>query len=127
MRGLVQHIRLFATNHLGSLIRQHSDLDTASDSRSTNSALEWQIDLLVPQLYDPASEVTQLAVSILTRACTDEETLEMVVRKGPQVEHLGEGAVELLTQLSRVFRFCLSSFRPMLTNLFAGSWGVRSG
>ncbi|GAA5902766.1 TORC2 complex subunit TSC11 [Sporobolomyces salmoneus] len=94
-----KHIRLFATNHLGTLIRQSSHDFGPSKSRSrTNEALEWQIDLLVPQLYDPAPEVTQLAVSILTRACTNEDTLELVVRKQPQVEHLGDAAVELLTQ-----------------------------
>ena len=86
-----QHIRLFATNHLASLIRQ-------SSSSHKSQCSEWQIDLLVPQLYDPSPEVTQLAISILSQACTNERTLEMVVRKRPEVEHLGEGAVELLTQ-----------------------------
>ncbi|GAA5998873.1 hypothetical protein JCM5350_007882 [Sporobolomyces pararoseus] len=93
-----KHIRLFATNHLATLIRESSDSINNSRSSSNTAALEWQIDLLVPQLYDPAPEVTQLAVSILTRACTNEETLEMVVRKQPQVEHLGDVAVDLLTQ-----------------------------
>jgi len=86
-----QHIRLFATNHLASLIRQ-------SSSSHKSQCSEWQIDLLVPQLYDPSPEVTRLAISILSQACTNERTLEMVVRKRPEVEHLGEGAVELLTQ-----------------------------
>ncbi|GAA5937590.1 TORC2 complex subunit TSC11 [Sporobolomyces koalae] len=86
-----QHVRLFATNFLASLIRQ------SSASHSTRCA-EWQIDLLVPQLYDPAPEVTKLAISVLTLACTHQETLEMVVRKRPEVEHLAGDAVELLTQ-----------------------------
>ncbi|GAA5961649.1 hypothetical protein JCM3765_000463 [Sporobolomyces pararoseus] len=93
-----KHIRLFATNHLATLIRESSNSVNNARSSSNSAALEWQIDLLVPQLYDPAPEVTQLAVSILTRACTNEDTLEMVVRKQPQVEHLGDVAVDLLTQ-----------------------------
>ncbi|GAA5852982.1 hypothetical protein JCM3766R1_000033, partial [Sporobolomyces carnicolor] len=106
-----KHIRLFATEHLGKLIRQAgsgaigcSVIDERSRGQpppraSTNQALEWQIDLLVPQLYDPAPDVNRLAVSILTRACVaHDETLEMVVRKEPQLEHLGDTATELLTQ-----------------------------
>ncbi|GAA6063262.1 hypothetical protein JCM10212_004996 [Sporobolomyces blumeae] len=87
-----KQIRLFATQYLASLIRQATSLSPSS------RCAPWQVDLLIPQLFDPVPEVTDLAVSILSTICQDEDTLEMVVQKRPEIEHLGEAAVGLLTQ-----------------------------
>ncbi|GAA5917264.1 hypothetical protein JCM5296_000314 [Sporobolomyces johnsonii] len=87
-----KHIRLFATRHLAHL------LFTTAAASPLGRAEEWQIDLLVPQLYDPSPEVTELAVQVLDQACQEAETLEMVVRKRPALDHLGEVGVGLLTK-----------------------------
>ncbi|GAA5918699.1 hypothetical protein JCM1841_006247 [Sporobolomyces salmonicolor] len=88
-----KHIRLFATRHLATLL-----LTTAATASPLGRAEEWQIDLLVPQLYDPSPEVTELAVQVLDQACQETETLEMVVRKRPALDHLGDVGVGLLTK-----------------------------
>ncbi|KAF8349461.1 Rapamycin-insensitive companion of mTOR, N-term-domain-containing protein [Amanita rubescens] len=73
-----KHIRLYATRHLGTLIR---------NSASANA---WTLRLLLTQLYDPASEVCEMAVHFLEEACEDKEVLQMVVEMQPTMDHLGE-------------------------------------
>ena len=73
-----QHIRLFATNHLGSLIRA---------SATTNA---WTLRLLLTQLYDPAFEVREVAVRFLEEACESTDVLQSVVEMQPTLDHLGE-------------------------------------
>lgn len=73
-----KHIRLYATSHLGALIR---------NSTSANS---WTLRLLLTQLYDPAPEVCEMAVQLLEEACEDMEVLQMVVEMQPTMDHLGE-------------------------------------
>ncbi|EGN98236.1 hypothetical protein SERLA73DRAFT_169260 [Serpula lacrymans var. lacrymans S7.3] len=72
------HIRLFATNHLGDLIR---------GSVKPNS---WTLRLLLTQLYDPAPEVCEMAIHFLEEACEAMETLQLVVEMQPNMDHLGE-------------------------------------
>lgn len=73
-----KHIRLFATNHLGSLIR------------ASTTANAWTLRLLLTQLYDPAFEVREVAVRYLEEACEAPDVLQMVVEMQPTLEHLGE-------------------------------------
>jgi rapamycin-insensitive companion of mTOR len=78
MLMLFQHIRSYATSHLGELVRA---------SATTNS---WTLRLLLTQLYDPAMEVRELAVHFLQEACEATEVLEIVVEMQPTLDHLGE-------------------------------------
>ncbi|KAG6812566.1 hypothetical protein H0H92_002218 [Tricholoma furcatifolium] len=73
-----KHIRLFATQHLGELIR------------GSASANAWTLRLLLTQLYDPAAEVCQHAVHCLEELCEDKEILQLVVEMQPTMDHLGE-------------------------------------
>ncbi|KZS99473.1 uncharacterized protein LAESUDRAFT_816934 [Laetiporus sulphureus 93-53] len=73
-----KHIRLFATNHLGTLIR-------ASPVANT-----WTLRLLLTQLYDPALEVREVAVHFLEEACEAPDVLQTVVEMQPTLDHLGE-------------------------------------
>ncbi|CAL1712811.1 unnamed protein product [Somion occarium] len=73
-----KHIRLYATNHLGQLIR------------ASTSANAWTLRLLLTQLYDPSLEVQEVAVRFLEEACEDPEVLQLVVEMHPTLDHLGE-------------------------------------
>ena len=93
---LPQHIRHYATKRLGTLIRE---------SVNVNS---WTLRLLLTQLYDPASDVCQLAVEILKEACDSKEILELVVEMHPTMDHLGEMGHGLLLKFVFFPRFlCL--------------------
>lgn len=59
---------------------------------------EWQIRLLLTQIYDPSSEVCDLAVRILETACLDLGTLQIVVQMRPTLDHLGDMGTGLLTR-----------------------------
>lgn len=80
----IQHIRLYATKHLGKLIR---------DSPTANA---WMLRLLLTQLYDPDRSVCEHAVQLLEEACESQDVLEIVVDMQPTLEHLGEVANALL-------------------------------
>ncbi|KAG6854116.1 hypothetical protein C0991_010280 [Blastosporella zonata] len=73
-----KHIRVFATEHLGGLIR------------GSVSANAWTLRLLLTQLYDPAAEVCELAVHFLEELCEDKDILQLVVEMQPMMDHLGE-------------------------------------
>jgi hypothetical protein len=73
-----QHIRSYATNHLGELVR------------ATTVANSWTLRLLLTQLYDPAMEVRELAVQFLQEACEAMDVLQIVVEMQPTLDHLGE-------------------------------------
>jgi rapamycin-insensitive companion of mTOR len=77
-RDIPQHIRHYATKRLGILIRESVNINS------------WTLRLLLTQLYDPASDVCQLAVEILKEACDSKEILELVVEMHPTMDHLGE-------------------------------------
>lgn len=89
---ITQHVRIFATQHLSHL------LSLAAASSSKGGAQEWQIRLLLTQIYDPSPEVCELAVKVLERACQSLETLEIVVQMRPSLDHLGEMGTGLLTR-----------------------------
>ncbi|KAJ6585048.1 Rapamycin-insensitive companion of mTOR, N-term-domain-containing protein [Mycena capillaripes] len=72
------HIRLYATRHLGDLIRQ------------SPTANAWTLRLLLTQLYDPEPEVCELAVTYLRDACESKDILQLVVEMQPTMDHLGE-------------------------------------
>ncbi|EDR13794.1 uncharacterized protein LACBIDRAFT_309182 [Laccaria bicolor S238N-H82] len=73
-----KHIRLYATRHLGVLIR------------GSANANAWTLRLLLTQLYDPAPEVCEMAVHFLEEACESKEILQLVVDMQPTMDHLGE-------------------------------------
>ncbi|KAH7885334.1 Rapamycin-insensitive companion of mTOR, N-term-domain-containing protein [Phlebopus sp. FC_14] len=78
------HIRLFATSHLGELIRK------------TLSPVAWTLRLLLTQLYDPAPEVCEMAIQFLDEACDEMEVLQLVVEMQPTMDHLGDTGHPLL-------------------------------
>ena len=73
-----QHIRSYATKHLGELVR------------ASPIANSWTLRLLLTQLYDPAVEVRGLAVSFLQEACEVSDVLHLVVEMQPMLDHLGD-------------------------------------
>ena len=79
-----REIRLFATNHLGELIR------------GSSQASAWALRLLLTQLYDPDMVVQEVAVRYLEEACEAPDVLEMVVEMHPTLEHLGDIGHSLL-------------------------------
>ncbi|EMD39883.1 hypothetical protein CERSUDRAFT_112137 [Gelatoporia subvermispora B] len=91
-----KHIRLFATNHLGDLIR------------AATVANAWTLRLLLTQLYDPAPEVRADAVRFLEEACEAVDVLQTVVEMQPTLDHLGEIGHPLLLKFMSTptgFRF----------------------
>ncbi|KAJ7107266.1 Rapamycin-insensitive companion of mTOR, N-term-domain-containing protein, partial [Mycena crocata] len=72
------HIRLYATRHLGDLIR------------GSPTANAWTLRLLLTQLYDPEPEVCELAVTYLRDVCESKDILQLVVEMQPTMDHLGE-------------------------------------
>jgi hypothetical protein len=72
-------IRLFATQHLGVIMRQ-----------SESEYNDWVIRLLVTQLYDTHMDVCQMAVNLLDEACEKHANLELLVKCRPSLGHLGE-------------------------------------
>ncbi|THH23167.1 hypothetical protein EUX98_g8011 [Antrodiella citrinella] len=72
-----KHIRMYATNHLGELIR------------ASPTANSWTLRLLLTQLYDPAVEVQEVAVRYLQEACESADILQAVVEMHPTLDHLG--------------------------------------
>ncbi|KAK4705182.1 rapamycin-insensitive companion of mTOR, partial [Phenoliferia sp. Uapishka_3] len=81
-----KHVRVFATERLALLTRE------------TEQVEEWQVRLLLTQLYDPSQEVCELAVRVLEDACRTLETLEVVVQMRPSLDHLGDFGDILLTR-----------------------------
>ncbi|GAA5806120.1 hypothetical protein HPULCUR_011649 [Helicostylum pulchrum] len=89
-------IRLFATQHIGVIMRQ-----------SEAEFNDWVIRLLVTQLYDTHMDVCQTAVTLLDEACEKQANLELLVKCRPSLGHLGEiGNPLLLRFLSTSTGFC---------------------
>lgn len=89
-------IRLFATQHLGVIMRQ-----------SEAEYNDWVIRLLVTQLYDTHMDVCQTAVTLLDESCEKQANLELLVKCRPSLGHLGEiGNPLLLRFLSTSTGFC---------------------
>ncbi|KAJ7761527.1 Rapamycin-insensitive companion of mTOR, N-term-domain-containing protein [Mycena maculata] len=72
------HIRLYATRHLGEMIR------------GSPTANAWTLRLLLTQLYDPEPDVCELAVTYLRDVCESKDILQLVVEMQPTMDHLGE-------------------------------------
>ncbi|TPX33890.1 hypothetical protein SmJEL517_g03313 [Synchytrium microbalum] len=88
MTSAYKHIRLFATNHLRSLLRS-----------GVVDFSVWGVPLLVTQLYDPTPEVCERAVAVLEEACNDRQNLEAAVRLRPSLDSLGIVARDLFLSL----------------------------
>ncbi|KAG0211914.1 hypothetical protein BGX28_007196 [Mortierella sp. GBA30] len=80
-----KHIRLFATQHLGTVIK--------NDANEFN---DWGIRLLCTQLCDPSLDVCQMAVRALDDACAHRKNLDLLIRLRPNLDHLGEADNPLL-------------------------------
>ncbi|CAG8523548.1 7861_t:CDS:10 [Ambispora leptoticha] len=80
-----KQMRLYATKHLGIILRS-----------STKKFSDWGIRLLITQLYDPAMEVCEMAVRVLEEICKHKENLELLVKLRPSLDHLGEVGNPLL-------------------------------
>ncbi|KAF8934324.1 hypothetical protein BGZ58_005786 [Dissophora ornata] len=80
-----KHIRLYATQHLGTVIK--------SDRNEFN---DWGIRLLCTQLCDPSQDVCHMAVRALDDACTQRKNLDLLIRLRPNLDHLGEAGNPLL-------------------------------
>ncbi|KAF9126477.1 hypothetical protein BGW39_006597 [Mortierella sp. 14UC] len=80
-----KHIRLFATQHLGAVLK--NDRVDSSD---------WGIRLLYTQLCDPSSDVSHMAVRALDDACAHHKNLDLLIRLRPNLDHLGEAGSPLL-------------------------------
>ncbi|KAF9959695.1 hypothetical protein BGZ70_008784 [Mortierella alpina] len=80
-----KHIRLFATQHLGTVIK--------NDANEFN---DWGIRLLCTQLCDPSLDVCQMAVRALDDACSHRKNLDLLIRLRPNLDHLGEADNPLL-------------------------------
>ncbi|KAG1822809.1 Rapamycin-insensitive companion of mTOR, N-term-domain-containing protein [Suillus subaureus] len=92
--------RLYATNHLGDLIRD-SIIPVA-----------WTLRLLLTQIYDQAPEVCELAIQFLEEACDVMEVLQLVVEMQPTMDHLGEIGHPLLLKFMSTpmgFRYLYSA------------------
>lgn len=81
---MLQEIRLYATSHVGELIR------------GSTQANAWTIRLLLTQLYDPDMVVQEVAVRYLEEACEASDVLQMVVEMHPTLDHLGDVGHPLL-------------------------------
>jgi hypothetical protein len=94
MTSCSKTIRIFATR----LLRKYA---TQQISETSARTVEWAIQLLVTQLYDPEIEVCEVAIKILEEACKQKHSLEFIVKCRPALDHLGEiGAPLLLRFLS---------------------------
>ncbi|KAK5821402.1 Rapamycin-insensitive companion of mTOR, N-term-domain-containing protein [Linnemannia elongata] len=80
-----KHIRLFATQHLGTVLK---------NERGESS--DWGIRLLYTQLCDPSSDVSHMAVRALDDACSHHKNLDLLIRLRPNLDHLGEAGSPLL-------------------------------
>jgi len=115
-----KHIRLFATQHLGNILKnektdsndwaiqllctQVSDkftfprfLDQDYDSQFNTSLF------ILSQLCDPSTDVSHMAVRTLDEACSCRENLDTLIRLRPSLDHLGEAGNPLM------FRFLSTS------------------
>jgi rapamycin-insensitive companion of mTOR len=88
-----QRTRLYATNHLGDLIRD------------SITPVAWTLRLLLTQIYDQAPEVCELAIQFLEEACDAMEVLQLVVEMQPTMDHLGEFGHPLLLKSVRSSAF----------------------
>ncbi|KAF9137084.1 hypothetical protein BGX30_010572, partial [Mortierella sp. GBA39] len=80
-----KHIRLFATQHLGTVLK----IERGESS-------DWGIRLLYTQLCDPSSDVSHMAVRALDDACSHHKNLDLLIRLRPNLDHLGEAGSPLL-------------------------------
>ncbi|KAF9434712.1 hypothetical protein BGZ76_007560 [Entomortierella beljakovae] len=80
-----KHIRLYATEHLGTVIK--------NDKNEFN---DWAIRLLSTQLCDPSLDVCKIAIRALDNACAHKKNLDFLIQLRPNLDHLGEAGNPLL-------------------------------
>lgn len=106
------HVRLFATSHLGELIR------------NSLSPVSWSLRLLLTQLYDPSPEVCEMAIQFLEEACDAMEVLQLVVEMQPTMDHLGEiGHPLLLKSILKRDALCIH-LTDIIHQIYVHSNGV---
>ncbi|KAF9355130.1 hypothetical protein BGX26_006953 [Mortierella sp. AD094] len=92
-----KHIRLYATQHLGTVIKN-----------DRNEFNDWAIRLLCTQLCDPSMDVCHMAVRALDDACSQKKNLDFLIQLRPNLDHLGEAGNPLLLRFlstSRGFHY----------------------
>ncbi|KAF9580285.1 hypothetical protein BGW38_003131, partial [Lunasporangiospora selenospora] len=92
-----KHIRLFATQHLGSVVKNEK-----------SEFNEWAVRLLCTQLCDPSLDVCHMAVRALDEACSNRKNLDLLIKLRPTLDHLGEAGNPLLLRFlstSHGFRY----------------------
>lgn len=110
---LPQRTRLYATNHLGDLIRD------------SLTPVAWTLRLLLTQIYDPEPEVCELAIQFLEEACDAMEVLQLVVEMQPTMDHLGEiGHPLLLKSVDICFFFWLRRRADLQSQIHVNSNGL---
>ncbi|KAF8965157.1 hypothetical protein BGZ46_000655 [Entomortierella lignicola] len=80
-----KHIRLYATQHLGTVIKN-----------GRNEFNDWAIRLLCTQLCDPSMDVCHIAVRALDDICSQKKNLDFLIQLRPNLDHLGEAGNPLL-------------------------------
>ncbi|KAF9114243.1 hypothetical protein BGX27_011369 [Mortierella sp. AM989] len=80
-----KHIRLNATEHLGTFIKNDK-----------NGFYDWAIRLLCTQLCDPSLDVCHVAVRALDDICSQKRNLDFLIQLRPNLDHLGEEGNPLL-------------------------------
>ncbi|ORY81605.1 Rapamycin-insensitive companion of mTOR, middle domain-domain-containing protein [Protomyces lactucae-debilis] len=83
-----KEVRLEASLLLGKLTEEFDD--------KTSKVADWALRLLTTQLYDPSTQVCEVAVRVLETACNSKHHLEHVVQLRPALEHLGQIGAPLL-------------------------------
>lgn len=69
---------------------------TAAADKAAKGVPDWLVRLLVQQLYDSATDVVKLAMSVLEDICQDDDVLEQVLALQPALELVGEHSADLL-------------------------------
>lgn len=109
----VQHIRLYATEHLSEMILHSPTANT------------WTLRLLLTQLYDPAMEVCQLATQFLEEACESVDILRLVVAMQPTLDHLGDVGHGLLLKWDHLNYPLVLYSEPFFTRFMSTPVGFR--
>ena len=86
--------RIFCTR----ILRKYAFGQPASSDAAAidHDCLHWSLHILLTQLYDPEIEVCEAAVKVLEDACSNEGSMEYIVRCRPALDHLGEIGAPLL-------------------------------
>ncbi|KAJ3208873.1 hypothetical protein HDU67_006498 [Dinochytrium kinnereticum] len=102
MTSSYKHIRLFTTEHLGTLVLTGGD-----------DFIAWAVPMLITQIYDPAMEVCEAATAALDKACEEDvRKLEITVGMEPYLDGLGGYSENLNFVIRAELSLTHSSYGP---------------